>query len=212
MCVCVRGYIHIHKTRSPFSSPTLARAHHIWAKWKRGGMWFSYMKHIRTHTDEQREHVNERERHKSISHFPPHSIDVWMCMLLFLCSCCYFVLLLCVPRFSFFFLSAFFRHTLASGESSSSSSQKKIKHTKIIKEIYRARFAIFSFLAARQTRMWNNICVYTCLLAVYCFFPFRFRRCLLFFGERKRIARHVSHIFRLKMYGSIVLGALEDFF
>jgi hypothetical protein len=43
-------------------------------------------------------------------------------------------------------------------------------------------FAIFSFLAARQMRMWKNICVYiACLLAVYCFFHFGFAGAMFFF-------------------------------
>lgn len=90
--------------------------------------------------------------------------------------------------------------------------RKKIKHTKIIKEIYRARLLFFHFLPPDKCECGK---IYVCILLA-CLLYIAFSISVLpvlcfFFGERKRIARHVSLIFRLKMYGSIVLGALSGF-
>lgn len=72
-------------------------------------------------------------------------------------------------------------------------------------------FAIF-FISCRPTNanVEKYMCVY-CLLAVYCFFHFGFAGAMFFLVRERESARHVSLIFRLKMYGSIVLGALGCF-
>lgn len=162
------------KRAALFFSPTFARARpymteHSWKAWRRGKKRFTYMKNFHLHihtikTRTQRRVVwmeGKRERHESIS----HSINTWMYML-FLCSRYYFVfgISVCAPVF-------FPRHIFREGEKAAAAATKS-KENKTIKEIYRASFLFFTCLAARRMRMWKNTCVY-CLLAVYCFFPFR---------------------------------------
>ena len=188
MCEC-SWYIHIHKNAQPFfislTRPRTTYMSENEEEKKRWNVIFIYESFLPpTHTHDvgkltqrdQHEWTKEKETqiHKS---FPPHSINVWMYMLLFLCSCCYFVLLLCVLCF------------LEERKQQQQQKRKKIKHTKIIKEIYRARLLFFSFLAARQMRMWKNICVYIACLLYIAFSISVLPVLCFFFGERKRISK-----------------------
>lgn len=160
-------------------------------------------------TDGERVHADERERHKSISHFPPHSINIWMYMLLFYVHAVILYYCCVCPAFP--------THTRAQRKQQQQRKVKKIKHTKNNKRnISRAFCYFFSFfISCRPTNanVEKYMCVYR-LLAVYCFFPFRFRRCFILVRGRESKDTSVSFFVskctvRLCLVLSVVFNGLK---
>lgn len=124
-------------------------------------------------------------------------MDVYVVIFMFVLLFC--IIAVCAPLFIFFF-------------DTHSGIEKAAKENKTDKNNERiARFAIFFLFHFLPPDKCECGIIYVCILLACCILLFSISVLPVLFGERKRIARHVSLIFRLKMYGSIVLGALGGF-